>query len=249
MRILPSGAVAGAALALALVACGSSSSSTSSDAGTTQHGHPGIDSGTPPPPPGDAGATVGYVPGGKAGPGTTVSGCSIFPADNAWNVEVDGADVPLTTKYTLPQGTHLHPDFGGWTPAGNGEPYGIPFNVVAANAADAPTTFGCYADESDPGPAGWTMSPAPGSICPSSNGGVLGVTAYPFFTGMKIEGNYPANSGQVGSLPGDAHALVLQPGASGCTVWEAWNCQNTPSPFTCAKGAKWDLGSNALRTL
>jgi hypothetical protein len=193
---------------------------------------------------------VGYVPGGQVGPGTIVSGCEIFPKDNAWNVAVDGPDVPITSAYTgLPQGTHLHPDLGAWA-ADAGGPYGIPYNVVPATQAFVKTTFGCFADQSDPGPGGWTSGPAAGNLCPAYGGGEEGVTTYPFFTGMKIEGD-PGSGGMVGGLPGDQHALILQQAAAGaaCTSWEAWNCIGSPAPFTCANGAKWNLGSNALRTL
>jgi hypothetical protein len=220
---------------------GHDSGGVSGDAGTSS------DAGGPS---GD-GSVVGYVPGGQAGPGTVLNGCQIFPSDNAWNVEVDGPNVPITAAYAgLPQGTHLHPDLGQWAPDGGG-PYGIPYNVVPASQAVVQTTFGCFADQSDPGPGGWSSGPAAGSICPAYGGGEVGVTKYPFLTGMKIEGDLPTSSGQVGGLPNDAHALVLEQGAGGgsCTVWEAWNCQNTPAPFTCANGAKWDLGSNALRPL
>jgi hypothetical protein len=111
--------------------------------------------------------------------------------------------------------------------------------------------FGCFADESDPGPGGWTSAPAPSaSDCMGEGSGtMLGVTAYPFFSGIEIEGNPAAGSGGTpGALPGDQHILVLQQGASGCLAWEAWNCVAGGPPFNCANGTKFDLTSNALRT-
>jgi hypothetical protein len=166
----------------------------------------------------------------------------IFPADNAWNVEIDGPNVTVTHAYDsqIPQGTHLHPDFGDYTPDG----YGIPYNVVPATQADVDVDLTLYASESDPGPGGWI------GTNPVTSGNASGETAYPFFVAMKIEGGPNATGGTPGNLAGgDQHALVLQQGASGCTLYEAWNCvpPANPPPFQCANGAVFDLTSNALR--
>jgi hypothetical protein len=162
-----------------------------------------------------------------------LNACQIFPADNPWNVEIDGPNVQVTHTYDshLAQGTHPHPDFGDYTPDG----YGIPYNTVDAGQPDIETVFSLYPDNSDPGPGGWVGDPS------------AGITAYPFFVGMKIEGN-PAPGGTPGNLPGDQHAIVLQQGANGCTSYEAWNCAVVSSPpIPCANGAVFDLSSNNLR--
>jgi len=188
----------------------------------------------------DAG-TIGGVPGGVAGPGATVAGCMIFPADNPWNVAIDGPNVQVIHDYDngLPQGTELHPDWGDYST----NHYGIPYNVVPASQADLTTTFTRYANESDPGPGGWV------GTNPVTSDSAMGTTAYPFFLGMEIEGD-PGPSGTPGSLPGDQHGIVLQQGASGCHSYEAWNCVGvTATPFRCANGAVFDLTSNALRPL
>jgi hypothetical protein len=162
-------------------------------------------------------------------------------------VRVDGPNVQVVTTYTqLPTATALHADFGDFSPDG----YGIPYAVVPATPANVQVKFGCFADESDPGPGGWTTAPSASSAdCIDEGSGTeLGVTSYPFFTGMKIEGNPAAGSGGTpGGLPNDQHALILQQGASGCISWEAWNCVESPAPFNCANGARFDLTSNALR--
>jgi len=246
-----------AALAVA-VGCSSSSNggsggdagggSPGSDAATTKHGSgsgsgssPGSGSGSSAPPPaGDAGGTVGGVPGGVAGVGTTISGCEIFPTDNPWNVAIDGPSVQVIHTYDaqLPQGTNLHPDWGGYT-SNTG---GIPYNLVPATQPEVFTEFVAYAGESDPGPSGWI------GTNPVTTGASMGETKYPFFIGMKIEGN-PAPGGTAGNLPGDQHGIVLQQGASGCTSYEAWNCVVSSSlPIQCANGAVFDLTSNTLRT-
>lgn len=186
----------------------------------------------------DAG-TVGGIVGGVPGPGVMLNGCSIFPADNPWNVAVDGPNVPITHAYDaqLPQGTHLHPDFDDFNPDG----YGIPFATVPATQADQTIDFSVSAQQSDPGPGGWV------GANPVTTNSDSGETKYPFFVGMKIEGN-PAAGGTPGNLPGDQHGLVLQSGSPGCKLYEAWNCVTaTAVPFQCANGAIFDLTSNALR--
>jgi hypothetical protein len=185
---------------------------------------------------------VGGVPGGVAGPGANVGGCDIFPPDNPWNVMIDGPMVEVVHAYDseLQPSTHLHPDFGGWT-----EGYGIPYAAVPASQALQDIDFTQYADESDPGPMGWIGT---NPITASSS---TGETMWPFFTGMKIEGN-PKAGGTPGSLPGDQHGLVLQQGssASDCVSYEAWNCvAGGGPPFQCANGAVFPLDSNALRPL
>jgi hypothetical protein len=228
--------------------CGSSSSGANgSDGGSdgsssgTSGGSSGGTSGS------SSGSTttdggVGGVPGGVAGPGANVNGCEIFPADNPWNVMIDAPAVEVIHGYDsqLPQATHLHPDFGGWT-----QGYGIPYNVVPSSQALQDIDFTLYAGESDPGPMGWI------GTNPVTSGAAMGETMWPFFTGMKIEGN-PKAGGSPGNLPGDQHGLVLQQGssASSCVSYEAWNCVSGGSaPFQCANGAVFPLSSNALRPL
>jgi len=94
-----------------------------------------------------AGTAPGVASGMVPGPGTFVGGCQIFPATNAWNVDVSSPSIATTTTYTIPTG-HLHPDLGDWTP----DAYGIPFNVVPNGQPLATITFTGYPSESDPGP-------------------------------------------------------------------------------------------------
>jgi hypothetical protein len=219
---------------------GSGSSHVGSGSGaSTREGGGSSSSGTSGATSSGSAATVGGVPGGVAGPGTTIAGCEIFPSDNPWNVAVDGPDVQVIHTYDaeLPQGTHLHPDWGGYT-SNNG---GIPVNVVGASQADLDVDFSLYASNSDPGPGGWI------GANPVTSGSDTGETAWPFFVGMKIEGDPPAG-GTPGSLPGDQHALVLQQETGACALYEAWNCAVVSAPpFQCANGAVFSLTSNALR--
>jgi hypothetical protein len=78
---------------------------------------------------------------------TTLGGCPVFPADNAWNTDVSQAPVRAGSAATIAHfGGNLHPDFGS-NPA-----YGIPFVIVPADQAPVPVTFDAYGDQSDPGP-------------------------------------------------------------------------------------------------
>ncbi len=74
--------------------------------------------------------------------------CSVFPADNVWNMDVRGlpthAKNAAWKRATHASSTRLHPDFG--PPA-----YGIPFDVVGAAHDDVSIDF-TYASESDDGP-------------------------------------------------------------------------------------------------
>ena len=78
--------------------------------------------------------------------------CPIFPADNVWNTPVANLPVdPRSVGYiaAIGPGDPLHPDFGqgNW----DGEPMGIPYNVVSGRQAKVPVSF-MYATESNPGP-------------------------------------------------------------------------------------------------
>src|SRR3954466_12515142 len=97
---------------------------------------------------------------GKSGAGTTtgmpgkpgeVGGCQMFPAEDAWNLDISGVAVDASWTKTLHDlvGTaNIHPDYG----VDGQDLYGIPLNVVPATQALAPITFDDYPDESDPGP-------------------------------------------------------------------------------------------------
>ena len=81
-----------------------------------------------------------------------VAGCEIFPVDHIWNTRVDNLPVhPNSDAYIRSMGNNetMHADFGSgeW----EGEPIGIPFDVVEGNQAKVRVDFE-YDDESDAGP-------------------------------------------------------------------------------------------------
>lgn len=90
----------------------------------------------PPPPPPTSGVA-------------NISGCQVFPADNAWNRDISQLPLhPKSADYIATIGTsrNLHPDFG------ENQDYGIPFNVVPLSQPKVDIAFTAYGDESDPGP-------------------------------------------------------------------------------------------------
>lgn len=100
---------------------------------------------------GPAGGGAGHVGSvGGAGGGSVVigsSGCPLFTADDAWNLDISGAAVDAAQNAIVMAAvgtTKIHPDFGVG--------FGIPFNVVPSSQPAVPVTFNQYADESDPGP-------------------------------------------------------------------------------------------------
>src|SRR4051794_27040618 len=78
--------------------------------------------------------------------------CPIFPATNAWNQRVDSLPVASNSAQliaSIGMSTGLHPDFGSGLY--DGQPIGIPFDVVTSKTPRSRLTFD-YADESDKGP-------------------------------------------------------------------------------------------------
>jgi hypothetical protein len=78
--------------------------------------------------------------------------CTIFPATNAWNERVDTLPVAANSAQMIQSiglGTGLHADFGSGLY--NGQPIGIPYDVVSKRTTRARPKF-LYADESDKGP-------------------------------------------------------------------------------------------------
>src|SRR5499426_837808 len=74
----------------------------------------------------------GERPDSTTGGSSSLNGRRPFPADNAWNLDVSGAQVdPRSSTLIASCGLrNLHPDFGTvW----NGAPNGIPYVVVRAS--------------------------------------------------------------------------------------------------------------------
>jgi hypothetical protein len=85
----------------------------------------------------------------RATPLPNAPNCSIFPADNPWNTPVNTLPVAKNSAAMIKaigRGAPLHPDFGSGT--WDGEPIGIPFDVVSSATPTSRVRFQ-YADESD----------------------------------------------------------------------------------------------------
>lgn len=103
------------------------------------------------------------------GPGASLHGKQLFPADNPWNQDISTSPIdPNSNNLIASIGLNvgLHPDFGT---VYAGAPNGIPYIVVAGSQSTVPINFTAYGDESDPGP--YPVPPsAPIEGGPSSNG-------------------------------------------------------------------------------
>ena len=83
--------------------------------------------------------------------GPRISGCEVFPGDNAWNQEILSAPVHPRSSQIIDHiqavgDDALHPDFG------ENLAYGIPYIVVPPSQPLVPITYTAYGEESDPGP-------------------------------------------------------------------------------------------------
>jgi hypothetical protein len=147
------------------------------------------------------GATLAF-----ASPIPGAPGCPVFPADNPWNRPVDTLPVTAdsaTIINSIGASTGLHPDFGAglW----QGQPIGIPYNVVPKTTRKSKVTFD-YADESDPGPY---PIPAGVKIEGGSDRHALIVdkdtcTLYELFGLQKQRNGWHAGSGAIWSLKSNA---------------------------------------------
>jgi hypothetical protein len=75
--------------------------------------------------------------------------CPVFPADNAWNQRVDSLPVAQDSAQIVASiglDAPVHPDFGSGKY--DGEPIGIPFDVVSSSTPTSRVRFD-YSDESD----------------------------------------------------------------------------------------------------
>ena len=158
---------------------------------------------------GKSAGSAGTASGGSANstgtPGKPgeVGGCKMFPAEDAWNLDVSAVAVDSTWTKKLQDlvgAAKIHPDYG----VDGQDLYGIPLNIVPQSQALAPVVFDDYPDESDPGPYPF---PGPADVI--------------------IEGNNPE------ACDGDCHLLVVQQGACmlfegyACEYHpDGWHCAN-----------------------
>ena len=135
---------------------------------------------------------------------TTIGGCTVFPADNAWNEDVSTLTVdPNSATYVASINStrqYVHPDFG------SDPTYGIPYTVVPGSQPFVPITFTAYGDESDPGPY---PIPANAPVEAGSDRHVLVLDTgncrlYEMFNAVQNGAGWSCDSGAVFNLSSDA---------------------------------------------
>ncbi len=92
------------------------------------------------------------APAAVGGPIPSAPDCSVFPADNHWNLPITDLPVVGNSRKIVRSaglGTGLHPDFGSGKY--DGGPIGIPFVSVPGSQKKVPVSF-TYKGESDKGP-------------------------------------------------------------------------------------------------
>ena len=199
-------------LSLMLLGCGSGSSNGAGGAG------------------GSAGSGGSPPAGGSGGGGgvATTGGCTIFPADNPWNLDISGYPLnanSATYLANMSPTTTFHPDWGTMTDA-----YGFPFSS-GTGATPQPITW----------TASWGPTESDPLPCPTGSNQFC----YPIPLTAPIEGGPDADPGS------DRHVLYIDTAGApnNCTLYELYNAQNPTgsSGWTAANGAIFHLGSNALR--
>jgi hypothetical protein len=155
-----------------------------------------------------------------------VSSLEIFPRDSAWNEDISRRPVLSNSDPMIAQITAELLETRRTLRAF----YEMNFVLVPDHQAPVPIGFLNYGDESDP-------SPYP--IPPN-----LPIETWPRGTGTLTLEEWQEDVLDEG---GDRHAIIVQPGTGG--IWETWLTKRVGTDWQAANGAKWDLGSNALRPL
>jgi hypothetical protein len=181
---------------------------------------------------GDGDTATGGTGTGGAEPGDppVLSGdCTIFPADNPWNLDISALPVhPNSDNFVDSVGADatMHPDFGTeW----EGAPIGIPYVLVDSSTPLVDINYVAYGDESDPGPFPMPLA-APIEGGPDSDGDrhviavdTEGCKLYELYRGFPQGDSWDADSGveydlstndhhPEGCTSADAAGLPLFPG-------------------------------------
>jgi hypothetical protein len=143
---------------------------------------------------------------GRTTAATPIGGCSLFPADNIWNVPINNLPVHARSDQwvnTIGRNTGFHMDFGSGTWAGG--PIGIPYNIVGGGIPKASVSF-YYPGESDAGPYPIPSNPL---IEYGSDHHILIIdnstcTLYELFDASYSGGQWHAGSGAIWNLNSNA---------------------------------------------
>lgn len=144
------------------------------------------------------------VPVPVSGAGPTIGGCSVFPSDNAWNLDVSSQPLhPRSAAWVASVNSTrsmLHPD------TGSNPEYGIPYVVVPSGQPLVQVRYTEYGDESDPGPF---PIPADAPVEAGGDRHVLVVQSgscrlYELFNARRSGSGWEASSGAVFDLRSNA---------------------------------------------
>ena len=153
-----------------------------------------------------------------------VSAMQIFPVTNPWNEDISRRPLLPNSDAMIAQ-IIADLDASRRTLRAFQE---MNFVLVPNSQPLVPIAFVDYPDESDPSP-------------------------YPIAGNMPIE-TWPSGTGSltlqqwqqdINNDGGDRHAIIVQPGSGG--LWEMWQAKLVGADWQASNGAKFDLGSNALR--
>jgi hypothetical protein len=153
-----------------------------------------------------------------------VSATQVFPRDSAWNEDISRRPVLANSDAMIAMITSELLSTRRTLRAF----YEMNFVLVPDNQPIVPISFFNYEDESDPSPY-----PIPAN---------LPIETWPRETGALTLDQWQLDVNDDG---GDRHSIIVQPGTGG--VWETWLTKRVGSQWEASNGAKFDLGSNALR--
>ncbi|HSD86551.1 MAG TPA: hypothetical protein VLB44_03515 [Kofleriaceae bacterium] len=182
---------------------------------------------------------------GMFGNGPVIAGCPILPDDHIFNTKIDSLPVdPNSAAYitTIGGAVKLHLDLGPQTDQTQGDFYGIPYNVVAAQAMTWPTVAYTSPDPN----LNW--DPTTESDCADANHSVVSPCPIssphlPIPASVLVEGGI---STAVDHQPyGDHHILVLD--TDSCQLWETYHSYDVSNQWQIFGSAVFDLRSNNLR--
>ena len=161
-----------------------------------------------------------------------LTGRSVFPPDNWWNLSVASAPVDPSSGDFIdwlcgreqpsdPCGAQAHPDFGP-------PPYGIPYVTTSSDQPLEPVEFVLYGSESDVGVAG----EAPG---------------YPIPTVARTDANYIEGAVPGGGTNGDRHLILID--RDRWILFETWatRWKSGAGRWEAGSGAIFDLATNGRR--
>jgi hypothetical protein len=153
-----------------------------------------------------------------------VSAMQIFPVTNAWNEDISRRPVLPNSDAMIAQ---IMSDLGAsrCTLQAFQE---MNYVLVPDSQPLVPIAFVDYPDESDPSPY-----PIPAN---------MPIETWPTGTGSLTLQQWQQDTNNIG---GDRHAIIVEPGSGG--LWEMWEALLVGTNWQAANGAKFDLGSDALR--